>query len=361
MLIAEDETEKLVTAILARRGSKYRCPGCHCPVRLKRGTVMCAHFAHQANQACTTFSEGETAEHLLGKQQLAAWFAASGYTVTLEARLPTIHQRPDVLVQLGKQPPLALEFQCSPISVEKLRQRTQGYRDHGYRVLWLLGSPYQHQLRLNAKALKFLQHYAPWGCFLVYWLTTINGGQLLLNLTTVDGERLNYQVQAWQAAQVSVSAVLNLKTQLFAPHKIPAQFVTFQQQLVLGRLRHQPAVVSLQTYCYQHGGSLAQLPSWVFMTTPKVPILKTAYLNWMVYLLMALRVAPPRLSQQRLQTLIWQTLLPCVAQQPCLLEPNRLQAQLVAAAISELRGAKVIIRQDRDWQIVAAQLDWRAH
>jgi len=81
----------------------------------------------------------------------------------------------------------------------------------------------------------------------------------------------------------------------------------------------------------------------------------------MVYLLMALRVAPARLSQQRLQTLIWQTLLPCVAQQPCLLDPNRLQAQLVAAAISELRGAKVIIRQGRNWQVEAAQLDWRAH
>lgn len=34
---------------------------------------------------------------------------------------------------------LALEVQCSPLSIERLQERTISYRQHGYQVLWLLG------------------------------------------------------------------------------------------------------------------------------------------------------------------------------------------------------------------------------
>ncbi|MDV2576361.1 competence protein CoiA family protein [Lactiplantibacillus plantarum] len=53
--------------------------------------------------------------------------------------------------------------------MERLAARTQGYRQHGYQVLWLLGRPYQRQLHLNSKALKFLQYQQRWGLFLLFW------------------------------------------------------------------------------------------------------------------------------------------------------------------------------------------------
>lgn len=158
MLIAMDAQHQLVNAATADRQSDYHCPGCVQPVRLKRGAVVVPHFAHVHATDCDAFSEGESTEHLRGKQQLATWFATSGYTVRLEAGLPDLHQRPDILVQRGTAQPLALEFQCSPLSVARLAARTQGYRQHGYQVLWLLGRPYQRQLHLNSKALKFLQY-----------------------------------------------------------------------------------------------------------------------------------------------------------------------------------------------------------
>lgn len=357
--MAEDATQQLVTADRAQRQSTYRCPGCHAPVRLKRGTVMIAHFAHRANATCATFSEGETAEHLLGKRQLAAWFTAAGYTVQVEARLPAIHQRPDILVQLGNGQPLALEFQCSPIAIDRLAQRTQGYRAHGYRVLWLLGSPYQQRLRLNSAALKFLQYYAPWGCFLIYWQTKENSLRLVLNLMTVDGEPLSYQQRQWQAKKFSVLTLLTYRPVRLAAIKVPGHFEHYQQRLLLGRVSHQTGLVSLQTACYQHGGTLAQLPSWVFLTTAKPPILKTTYLKWGVALFLKLRQSAKWLTQSDLQTLIWQTLRPCLAIRPCLVGADRLQQALVATMMTELITRKVILPQATGWALQSEPLAWK--
>lgn len=74
MILALNARRQLVTAQNAARQELYYCPGCHAPVVLKRGQVVLAHFAHQPHAHCTTFSEGETAEHLTGKRQLADWF-----------------------------------------------------------------------------------------------------------------------------------------------------------------------------------------------------------------------------------------------------------------------------------------------
>lgn len=359
MLMAEDAMQKLVAADTAKRQTAYWCPGCHAPVRLKKGQVMIAHFAHQANEACATFSEGETAEHLLGKQQLAAWFAAAGYSVQIEARLPAIHQRPDVLVQLGDGQPLALEFQCSPIAIDRLAQRTQGYRSHGYRVLWLLGSPYQHRLRTNANALKFLQYYAPWGCFLIYWRTKENALRLLCNILTLDGEPLIYQQYQWLAKQASVLTLLAYRPVKPASIQVPAHFERYQQRLLLGRLSHQASVVSLQTICYQQGGTLAQLPDWVFLTVAKFPILKTTYLKWYLAIFSQLRRAALKLRPETLRRLIWISLRPCIAQRPCLIDASKLQQELVNTVIIELVTARVILPQPDGWQVQSTQLAWR--
>ena len=49
--------------------------------------------------------------------------------------MPALQQIADLLVD-GK---LALEVQCSPLSIERLQERTLSYRQHGYQVRWLLG------------------------------------------------------------------------------------------------------------------------------------------------------------------------------------------------------------------------------
>lgn len=72
MLYALTKDSKMITAQVATKEQKYYCPSCHEPVILRQGHYYMAHFAH-LKQACGAFSEGETSEHLRGKQLLATF------------------------------------------------------------------------------------------------------------------------------------------------------------------------------------------------------------------------------------------------------------------------------------------------
>ena len=80
------------------------------------------------------FHENEGPEHLENKEQLFYW-AKKNDEVEMEYPIPELKQIADILI--NKQ--LALEVQCSPISCELLRERSNGYRSLGIQVLWLLG------------------------------------------------------------------------------------------------------------------------------------------------------------------------------------------------------------------------------
>ena len=95
---------------------------------------MQPHFAHVSLEQCHFYRENESAEHLNLKAELFRW-AVQTEEVEVEAFLPALQQIADLLVD-GK---LALEVQCSPLSIERLQERTLSYRQHGYQVLWLLG------------------------------------------------------------------------------------------------------------------------------------------------------------------------------------------------------------------------------
>ena len=362
MLMAQDQQQQLIMAADAKRKQVYVCPGCQQPVRLKRGTVMAAHFAHQV-AACQTFSEGETAEHLLGKQQLAAWFQASGYTVQLEAPLTELHQRPDVLVQRGSQAPLALEFQCSPLSVTRLAERTQGYRQHGYRVLWLLGSPYQVTGRLkgHAKALKFLQYNVQWGCYLLFWDVDRRQLQLNFNLLTCDGDPLHVQRQWFATRWTPVTTLLKYRPVLTVPTVVADHYQAYQRRLTLGRLGQQPQVVALQTFCYRHGVTLATTPNWVYPMIAKVPILIGPYLSWYLHVFIQLQQAPTELTNKQLYQLIQLELTPQLAPVSCLSRQAELQQQLIHSLIAELATRKVISARSSGWRLNPAMLRWKRH
>lgn len=138
------DNQRLVLASNANKSQIYYCPACHEQVILRVGKHKIAHFAHCRGSQCC-FSEGETAEHLKGKQQLFEWASQHQLCPQLEVHLSQINQRPDLLIRQSKRT-IALEFQCSPISVERLAERNQGYCQLGIKYWWLLGKPYQRQL-----------------------------------------------------------------------------------------------------------------------------------------------------------------------------------------------------------------------
>ena len=116
MLLAMNEQQIVTYAHQAKRSQHYFCPACKQQVQLKRGKHKIAHFAHFKHQACESFSEGETAEHLRAKNQLYQWLLQQNLPVQMEAYLPLLKQRPDLLV--GK---IAIEMQCSPLSTTRFQ------------------------------------------------------------------------------------------------------------------------------------------------------------------------------------------------------------------------------------------------
>lgn len=148
MFLAKDKHNQWVHAGSAnQRFAPYTCPECLCEVYIKKGAYKTTHFAHFKKCSQQRFSEGETLEHLKGKQQLYDYLKKQQEEVILEPYLPELKQRPDLLwIKSGQK--IALEFQCSPISSELLQKRTQGYDEHGIRVIWIVGK--KHHVKKNA-------------------------------------------------------------------------------------------------------------------------------------------------------------------------------------------------------------------
>ncbi|MFJ7950863.1 competence protein CoiA [Lysinibacillus sp. NPDC096418] len=124
-----------------REKGTFYCPQCHQPVRLKIGTINIPHFAHITNQSCDRlFAEGESVLHLKGKVQLFEWLKKLGHIVELEPYLVKLAQRPDMLLTVQERL-IAFEYQCSAISYEKWRLRTDGYEKERIEALWLFQTP----------------------------------------------------------------------------------------------------------------------------------------------------------------------------------------------------------------------------
>ncbi|WP_018659447.1 competence protein CoiA [Allofustis seminis] len=147
MLCAYNDHQELVQAdYQLNRDQKYFCPSCRQRVYLKKGALMIPHFAHFKSCSQFAFSEGETVEHLQGKRVLAEWFSQLGAkSIEMEAYLPKLQQRPDVLVELDASSKIAVEFQCSPISAQKLSKRSLGYLMVDYFPLWIFGRRYRNK------------------------------------------------------------------------------------------------------------------------------------------------------------------------------------------------------------------------
>ncbi len=125
-------TKSLTEATLKQlRETNFYCPQCKEKLILKAGAIKIPHFAHTAYSNCdSSFAEGESYPHLLGKQQLFEHFHEKKYDVQLEKYLHDVQQRPDLFIRTKRL--YALEFQCSRIPIELIEKRTNGYKRSWY-------------------------------------------------------------------------------------------------------------------------------------------------------------------------------------------------------------------------------------
>lgn len=232
------------------RQQHFYCPACHRQVVLKVGHYLQPHFAHQQRTACLT-AEGETAEHLAGKALLGELCRKQQLRFRYEVYLPALQQRPDLLIYHHEEN-IALEFQCSPISVAKIRSRTQGYRQAGYRVIWILGQRYQNQ-PWTQRQHAFLQYLPAWGWF--QWHLQVRTKRLLL-IHHITHQGYPQQMR-WQ---------VNLFSDLKRIKKPLRQGLSYRQCIKestsLYRQLNQvaPKLLSVQQSCYLKGHHLAGAP-----------------------------------------------------------------------------------------------------
>ncbi|MBM7643031.1 competence protein CoiA [Streptococcus loxodontisalivarius] len=153
MLLARRSDGDLQNVLIdsIERTRAYFCPACGGRVIYKAGKVMQAHFAHQSLKDCHFFHENESAEHLQLKALLYQSLSRIEH-VEIEKYLADMEQIADLMVN----DKLALEVQCSSLSLERLKERSHAYHEKGYQVLWLLGKKLWLKSSLSSLQRNFL-------------------------------------------------------------------------------------------------------------------------------------------------------------------------------------------------------------
>lgn len=139
---------------------------------LRAGRIRLPYFAHQTLSTCRTFIENESEEHIRGKYQLSDYFTERGYKVEIEKYLSDISQRSDLMLSNpDKHQTIIIEYQCSPITLEKLKLRNQGYQKINLPTWWILGKPYQKRRLQDGTWAKFAQVTGLQQAGLYFWNT----------------------------------------------------------------------------------------------------------------------------------------------------------------------------------------------
>ena len=170
MLVAKDELGRVVAAynktaqqLHSIRQKSLFCPDCKERVILKAGPIITPHFAHLKHSHCTNY-ENESEAHLKGKLHLYEWFKKQNIPVSIEHYLPSIKQRADLLIKVKKKY-VAVEYQCAPISINEIIERTNGFLSLGIIPIWIFGSSYlsyfhNAAIKLNTVLKAAIHHYS---------------------------------------------------------------------------------------------------------------------------------------------------------------------------------------------------------
>ena len=301
-----------------RQQEKFHCPQCHQPVRLKIGTINIPHFAHVANQACDRlFAEGESALHLTGKIQLFEWFKKLGHTVELEPYLPKLAQRPDILLKKQDQL-IAVEYQCSSISYEKWRARTDGYEKEWIEALWLFQTPpkknaapgiqkisisplMQQVITHPQQGLPYLVTFDANTSQFIYWsnLLHLQGHTFITKVQCLPIEKQRYPFY-----EPKPLSKVDFKRYWHLYKKTGEQYM--YQRLLRSKIGVQDPFLRS---CYEMGFSLERMPLYVGLPVKNAEAIPCFSIEWQTmlhYFCRQLQLQPQELSKGDLQLFLHQ-------------------------------------------------------
>lgn len=275
MFVAKDEIGQLWNLLenTSCKRQVYYCPACHGEVILKAGSIKIPHFAHRRKTDCDFYSENESLTHLKGKQLLYEW---SQKQARLEVGLPAIKQRPDLLLDK-----IAIEFQCSPLSIQRLQERIKGYQEIALPQWWILGGDLQKRGRLTALIKHFCSFNPRLGFY--FWSLDCETRSLLLHYHV---QELPKSKQRWQTRVFTGEQELQKifqyqqSIQLFHTWQTPYTNCLSYQKEVQGKLfRKDPTILKVQEALYCRGSHLLKLPSCCYAPSEFQLIFK----DWLLY------------------------------------------------------------------------------
>ena len=287
MLVAVNAHNQHVYALDEQKNThqKFYCPQCNEPVFLKKGLIKQAHFTHFKNSNCAIFSEGETEEHVLGKSLLYQWFTQQDIPCQLEAYLPNLKQRPDLLIWLDEQTPIAIEFQCSALSAQRMIERTSGYNENGYKVYWILGHNYHLKDKITKFQRLFVNEHKALGCYFLE--LHVNLKKLTIHYQICeDGHSSRIACHYYQFKLTKKETNMKKIIQqldfpslnyIVEPKKRLVQEHCFLNK---GRNYQVPEIVSFQKHIYKCGDSLISLPLEVYLPVRGQLVIKSLPYFW---------------------------------------------------------------------------------
>ncbi|KRL99717.1 competence protein CoiA family protein [Liquorilactobacillus satsumensis] len=267
-----------IAAYQAESGESYYCPACHAELILKSGAHKITHFAHRNNPECAAHSEGETSEHLTGKLQLAQLLKVQGKTVIVEYYIEVLKQRPDLFVR-HQQQNFVLEFQCAPLSVEKMKQRSEGYRRLGIAFLWILGERHRLQRGITQQIAQFIRWLPNLGFYLVYYSVKRKKLELYYHLEQADYlpvASLSFTTANFQELITFMKKPLRLVPQKLTSRQRSQQILKFQRDCFYS----QGKIRELQQDWYQEGLVLQQLEFFFMQQSYSAPLYGVKQLYW---------------------------------------------------------------------------------
>lgn len=130
----------------------YFCPDCGHAMILKKGKAKLPHFAHVSTCNTTKLSPLETESHIKGKHLIYHAVRTAFPICHIEYFIPSIIQRADIFLELPHH--LALEFQCSAVSHEEIKSRTNGYNSLSFDVRWIIQSKHLPHITTRYQIIK---------------------------------------------------------------------------------------------------------------------------------------------------------------------------------------------------------------
>lgn len=294
LLIGLNKNEEMITAErnLCKKDSYY-CPSCKDRVCLKVGRVKQPHFAHYRNEACHAFSEGETAEHLAGKIQLATYLKMSETNVQLEAYLPHLKQRPDILFEKDNRK-IAIEFQCSPISIKRVAERTQGYLTANYEVIWILGNHFKYTNKLTAfqKACLY-PSLDKERLMLIHYEACIDRVSMRYDFELLSSGKMSFQLKQQNLNEKQSIKLADQKK--FKVNEKNFNDIRSKHEQLLREVRYpNPKMQAFLELIYQNRENVVSIPKEIYQCMPRDWIIQSHPMNWKYQFILWLESFPKK-------------------------------------------------------------------